>query len=59
MVMMTEREMFEKSFERPTNYFNLSEKEQWEIDSRLGILDWEGSDLTTADLKRFKDHYKS
>lgn len=55
---MTEREMFEKSFQRPRNYFKLSESHQWEIDSSLGILDWQGKDLTTEDLKRFKEHYK-
>lgn len=55
---MTEREMFEKSFERPKNYFKLSEQEQWEIDSNLGILDWMGTNLSEADLKRFKEHYK-
>lgn len=55
---MTEREMFEKSFERPKNYFKLSSSHQWEIDSRLGILDWEGQGLSEADMKRFKDHYK-
>ena len=26
---MTEREMFEKSFQRPKNYFKLSERKQW------------------------------
>jgi len=56
---MTEREMFEKSFERPANYFKLSAKEQWEIDRELGILDWQGNDLTKEDVKRFKDHYKT
>jgi len=54
---MTEREMFEKSFLRPTNYFKLSEREQWRIDSKLGILDWEGRDLSKEDLKRFDEHY--
>jgi hypothetical protein len=56
--MLSEREMFEKSFERPKNFFNLSEKEQWTIDNSLGILDWEGNDLNVEDLKKFKDHYK-
>lgn len=54
---MSEREMFEKSFERPNNYFHLSGEEQWEIDKRLGILDWEGSGLSEADMERFKNHY--
>ena len=36
---MNEREMFEKSFERPTCFFKLSPERQWEIDARFGILD--------------------
>ena len=54
---MNEREMFEKSFERPKNFFKLSEQEQWAIDKRLGILDWNGDGLTSADLKRFHEYY--
>ncbi len=56
---MTEREMFEKSFQRPKNYFNLSSAEQWEIDKQLGILDWEGTGLSDEDEKRFHKHYKN
>ena len=55
---MNEKEMFEKSFERPTNFFELDGEEQWAIDKRLGILDWVGKDLTEDEKKRFKDHYK-
>lgn len=55
---MTEREMFEKSFQRPSNYFKLSPQRQWEIDKLLGILDWMGSDLTIEDKIKFKNHYK-
>lgn len=55
---MNEREMFEKSFQRPKNYFKLSAREQWEIDKRLGILGWQGEDLTREDIKRFNKHYK-
>ncbi len=54
---MSEREMFEKSFERPKNYFKLSPESQWEIDKNLGILDWIGEGLTIEDKKRFKEHY--
>lgn len=54
---MKEREMFEKSFERPSDFFKLSPEHQWHIDANLGILDWEGSDLTEEDRKRFKEHY--
>ena len=49
--------MFEKSFERPKNYFNLSPQKQLRIDKVLGILDWEGKNLSTEDVKRFKDYY--
>jgi len=39
---MNEREMFEKSFQRPSNFFKLTPERQWEIDKDLGILDWMG-----------------
>jgi len=55
---MTEREMFEKSFERPSNYFKLSARQQWDIDAQLGILDWKGEDLSEKDKERLKEHYK-
>ena len=54
---MSEKEMFEKSFQRPSNYFKLSPERQWEIDFNLGILDWMGQNLTSADKKRFDAHY--
>jgi hypothetical protein len=28
---------------RPANFLDLSPQEQWEIDKRLGILDWDGT----------------
>jgi hypothetical protein len=55
---LTEKEMFEKSFSRPKNYFKLSSARQWEIDKVLGILDWNGGGLTTAEKLRFNKHYK-
>lgn len=55
---MNEREMFEKSFERPSNYFNLSGRQQWDIDENLGILDWIGEDLSKEDKERFQEHYR-
>jgi len=55
---MTNQEMFEKSFERPWYFFELDSKEQWYLDKHLGILDWDGSDLTKEELKRFHNHYK-
>lgn len=54
---MNEREMFEQSFKRPANYFELSPRQQWDIDENLGILDWMGQDLTEEDNKRFHNHY--
>lgn len=55
---MTEREMFNKSFERPNDYFQLSGEHQWSIDAKLGILDWQGDDITQEDRVRFRAHYK-
>lgn len=54
---MKEYKMYEKSFERPKNYFTLDLREQWIIDAKLGILDWKGDDLTKKELKRFHDYY--
>jgi len=54
---MTEREMFERSFQRPKTYFKLSPERQWEIDKDLGILDWMGYNLTKEDKKRFTEYY--
>jgi len=58
MSTMTEKEMFEKSFERPTNYFNLTEESRWAIDKKLGILGWKGTGLTKKEIERFNNHYK-
>lgn len=55
---MTEKEMFEKSFERPRNYFKLSEREQYKIDEKLGILDWKGNGLLVSDMLRYQNYYK-
>lgn len=54
---MTEQEMYEKSFQRPRDFFKRSSKEQYAIDKELGILDWVGDKLTDAEVKRFKEHY--
>jgi hypothetical protein len=54
---MDQREMFEASFRRPPDYFQLSEQRRWAIDSDLGILDWDGNDLSEADKVRFNAHY--
>ena len=54
-----EKEMFEKSFQRPKNFFKeLTAEERWEIDKRLGILDWKGMYLTKEEKLRFNEHYK-
>lgn len=50
--------MFEKSFQRPKDYFQLTPQHQYQIDANLGILDWKGEDITPEDKKRFKEHYK-
>lgn len=50
--------MFELSFGRPPNFFQLSEDLQWSIDAALGILDWEGENLSEEDKARFDAHYK-
>lgn len=54
---MTQKEMFEKSFQRPWTYFKLSPRTQWEIDDDLGILDWSGEGLTKEETDRFHKHY--
>jgi len=54
---MTERQMYDASFQRPSNYFKLSTERQWYIDKELGILDWLGDDLSEDDIKKFKSHY--
>lgn len=55
---MTNQEMFEERFKRPSNYFKLSPSEQRAIDKELGILDWEGGHLSKEQMDRFLAHYK-
>lgn len=55
---MTQEEMYEQSYNRPKNYFKLSPERQWEIDKELGILDWEGKQLSDEEKARFEAHYK-
>ena len=40
---MKQGELFKKALQRPTWYNNMTDREQWLIDKRLGILDWDGS----------------
>lgn len=58
MSNLTEREMFEKSFERPKNFFKLTNDDKWDIDKSLGILDWKGENLSEEDMNRFRNHYE-
>lgn len=55
---MSEREMFEQTFKRPKDFFKLSSQQQWDIDKNLGILDWEGTNLSVEDMKRYTNHYE-
>ncbi len=55
---MSEREMFEQTFKRPKDFFKLSSQQQWNIDKDLGILDWEGTNLSVEDMKRYTAHYE-
>jgi hypothetical protein len=41
----------EQALKRPSNYQKLSERQQWEIDKNLGILDW---DPTLDEIERYK-----
>lgn len=58
IIKMTQKEMFENSFQRPSNYFKLTPRRQWEIDENLGILDWEGGNLSPEEAERFEKHYQ-
>ena len=49
--------MYQVSFQRPTNYFKLTSKEQWDIDKELGILDWTGEGMDEADTEIYLAHY--
>lgn len=58
---MTQSQMFEKSFMRAQNYFEMSGETQWAIDKSLGILDWDGcganGPMTPEEKARFESHY--
>ncbi len=55
---MTEAQMYEKALQRPTNHREMSPKEQWATDKRLGILDWDGGcQHTTPMCKACKKRY--
>jgi hypothetical protein len=55
--VLTQEQMFEKTFERPTDFFLLDEEKfQKGIDRRLGILDWNG-EMTPEQRVRYNNHY--
>lgn len=54
---LTQEEMFEKTFQRPSNYFQLPDEQQWEIDENLGILDWNGR-MTREQSARYRKHWR-
>ena len=49
---------FEQAMKRPSNYFKLSAREQWDIDKRLGILDWDG-EMTPEQKKKLREHLET
>lgn len=48
--------MFQNALQRPANYHCLSMEQQWAIDKRLGILDWEGP-RTDDEWNRLREHH--
>lgn len=53
---MTHDEMFQLALKRPVNYYDLGLDLQWEIDKKLGILDWEGP-RTAEEKKILSQHH--
>lgn len=43
--------------DRPSTYFKLSSKRQWEIDSAIGILDWDGKDMSEEEKEEFYKYF--
>ncbi len=48
--------MIHAALKRPKNFFKLTPREQWGIDKRLGILDWEGP-KNAEETKLMSDHH--
>ncbi len=48
--------MVDQALQRPRDYNKLPPSEQWAIDRRLGILDW---DPTPAEREEFKRRYEA
>jgi len=57
MSNLSQEQMYHQSFKRPKNFFKLPPREQWEIDKRLGILDWDGRNLSNEQLEKIINHY--
>jgi len=49
------RYLFEQSFKRQRNYFERNYREQFEIDEKLNMLDY-NNDLSEDDNERFLDY---
>jgi hypothetical protein len=46
----------DRALKRPAEYSQLSPDRQWEIDKKLGILDW---DPTAEEIKEYKQKIKN
>ena len=55
---MTQQEMFEKSFQRPSNFLHLPHEERNKIDEELGLTDWDLGTLSTSDCQKLFEFYK-
>lgn len=42
----------ERKLGRSEDYYQLGTEDQWEEDSRLGLLDWNGYDMPTRNVRR-------
>lgn len=49
-------DMVAKALKRPKNFLKLHPREQWAIDKKLGILDWDGP-TTDEDYEILKKHF--
>ena len=46
------------ALQRPADYYQRSPQDQWAIDKRVGILDWEG-DITASEMQMLLDHHRN
>lgn len=49
-------DMVAKALKRPKNFLRLSSREQWDIDKKLGLLDWDGPE-TDEDFEILKKYF--